>query len=383
MPLAWGTGVALALAALTALAPVSGRGASDVYTVGGVGVDVTAESAADAREQGIRAARRKAFERLIGRMVPRERHDAVPTPRGEDLKQLVRGFEISESKTSGVRYIGTLRFTFQRAAVRELLRRRQIPFAETRSKPVVVLAVYGARANPVLWADPNPWRRAWGRMDSGRGLVPFAVPLGDLADIQAISAEQALRHARDPLRAVADNHGARDALVAQAVPAGTPEAGTLSARFVASRVLDGDRAREIAFTQEQREDESRKAFYDRAAARVARRIEERWKRANLLDFQQRHTLVAEAPVRTLAQWVRIEDRLQGVPLVERIGVRRLRRSGVRLRLGYYGEPGQLATAMAQNGLQLLPPGGGAASVIRLGGSVAPPALEAWARGGAS
>ncbi|SDF82570.1 hypothetical protein SAMN05216241_102473 [Limimonas halophila] len=363
--------------AVAVLAAVAGPAlaAGDVYTVETVKVDVRAESAAKARQQALAKAHRTAFDRLMRRIVPHDRLSALPQVSQDRLNGLVSSFEINTSQTSDVRYIGELTFSFQRAAVRSFLRDNQVPFAETRSQPTVVLALFGSRSDSVLWADPNPWRQAWVRRPNDTGLVPFAVPLGDLGDIQAISAEEALTHAGEPVRAIAERYDAAKTLVTRAVIAGEPEAGTAAVR-TANTLIPGDgRPESFAFTVNQREGESREALFDRAADRVARRVQDRWKRANLLQFDQRRTTSVHVPLSGLDDWVRVRRRLADVPVVARVQVERMARTGADVRLVYFGDRDQLGVALSQNGLQLTPAAEtDGLSVLRPAGAVAEPAI---------
>jgi len=73
-----------------------------------------------------------------------------------------------------------------------LLRQTGLPFAETASKPLLVLPVLKSRVGLMLWEAANLWRTAWSALPIQRGLVPMIVPLGDLADISDVDASQAM-----------------------------------------------------------------------------------------------------------------------------------------------------------------------------------------------
>ncbi len=187
---AFGAGIALLV-----LAPgmFSGRaGAQEVFTVTDVRVDATAKTAAAARETALAEGERRALGRLLARLTLRADQARLPVLERSQIAALVRNFEVEEEKTSSVRYLAKLTIRFKRKALRRLLRAHDIPFAETLSKPVLVLPVYEVADALALWDDPNPWREAWARQPKRDGLVPLVVPLGDLSDIADIGAEQAL-----------------------------------------------------------------------------------------------------------------------------------------------------------------------------------------------
>ena len=85
--------------------------------------------------------------------------------------------------------------------------------AETVSKLVMVLPVFQSAGALILWDDPNPWRDAWASRPKKQGLVPTLLPLGDLADMASIGAEQAMDGDRQRLNAIAGRYGASDTLV--------------------------------------------------------------------------------------------------------------------------------------------------------------------------
>jgi hypothetical protein len=89
----------------------------------------------------------------------------------------VRDFSVAREKASSVRYIARLNYRFKADEVRDLLRAYNVPFAETPSRPVVVLPVYEIGASAVLWDEPNPWRQQWNAKDEPQGLVPLIARL--------------------------------------------------------------------------------------------------------------------------------------------------------------------------------------------------------------
>ena len=115
-----------------------------------------------------------------------------------------------------MRYLATLRVRFKRAAVRRLLRQANVPFAETASKPVLIVPVFRRAGALLLWDQANSWRHAWAALPPSDGLVPIILPRGDLADVNDIGPEQALRSDEARFEAIAGRYGAGDILLAAA-----------------------------------------------------------------------------------------------------------------------------------------------------------------------
>ena len=181
----------LALAVMLPLAPALGADA-DLFTIRAVPVDATAETAPAARDRAIAEGRRLAFRRLIGRLVPAAQVRTVADPTDSELQRMVLGFEVANERASAVRWLADLTVAFDPRAVQARLCSAGVPYAETRSLPVLVIPLYETGGDTILWKEPNPWRAAWSDLPPQGGLVPFVVPYGDVADISDLSPEQAI-----------------------------------------------------------------------------------------------------------------------------------------------------------------------------------------------
>ena len=202
----------------------------DVFVAEAVPVDVTAATVTDARERGLVQGRVNGLRKVLERLVAREDLLRVPTLSSTQVIDMVRDFSIADERTSAVRYIAALTVRFDPGAIRRLLRGANIPFAETMSKPLVVVPVLRTAENrTLLWDDNNPWRAAWLKTASVNGLVPLLVPGAEPKDISAVTLDQAL--AKDPsaLATLASSYDAGGALVAMAVADGPALRVTLTA----------------------------------------------------------------------------------------------------------------------------------------------------------
>ncbi len=355
-----GRGCEIALVALTLMLLVlpaspglaQGRqGPDDVFTVRGVGVDVTAESALLARTEARRTGQRAAHQRMITRLTLRAHHERLPELGDEEVAALVESFEVDNEKTSTVRYIAEMTFKFKANEVRLLLRDLGVPFAETRSKPVLVLPIFETGGEVTLWEDTTPWLAAWSRYQAADGLVPLRVPLGDLTDISTIGADQALTGNRELLDKVAARYGADDTFV---VFARLPESFVpgVELAVTTSRYGAAGLDQTIVDTVQARPDDTFEGFLFRAVSTVITRVEERWKRDNLIAFDRRQTLALKAFFEDLDQWLSIQRGLGGIALVGTIEIVYLTRKEAGLELSYFGDPEQLTLALEQADLVL-------------------------------
>ncbi len=180
-------GLAAAVLAFLLLHRAVGEGAvpprGDVFTVTPVPVDVTAGNAAAARDQAVGEGEQQAFQLLLARLTLAADRGRLPKASVAQLNELVQGFEVAHERRSGVRYLADFAVHFRAEAIRQLLRKAGIGFAETMSKPLVILAVLHDGERTVLWDDPNPWRDAWANIKPPLGLVPLVRPVGELGDV--------------------------------------------------------------------------------------------------------------------------------------------------------------------------------------------------------
>ncbi len=345
-------GAMLLLGALCALsAPAAAQSRFDVFTIAPVRVDVTAASASAARDQALIEGERRALQMLIERLTLAAGRSRLPQPNSAQLSDLVQGFEVANERRSGVRYIADYTFHFRPDSVRQLLGQAGIAFAETPSKPLVVLAVLLDGDRAALWDDPNPWRDAWARAKLPPGLVPLVIPLGEIADVAAIDTDAALHGDDARLRSLSQRYDGDDVLVTAAT---VSQSATRSLDVVTSRYTPGNPASRQTWSNSVTANptESDTAMMTRALADTMARVEEAWKVANILDLRQSGTLTVRVAAGSLRDWVVVRDRLTGIPAVRSSQLMSIDRGGARVEIRYVGDPAQLRLALAQRDLEL-------------------------------
>jgi hypothetical protein len=356
----WLPALAIGVVLMLAAAPRAGHGqagtpagSSDLFAVSGLPVDASAESAAAARRQALAEGERRAIGELLRRLTPRDQHQRLPRPDSAALEELVQGIEIADEKTSATRYVAKLTVRFRSDGVRRLLREAGIPYTETRSKPLLVVPVYDTGAGRVLWDDPNPWREAWGRRSDSGGLVPIVLPLGDLADYAAVDAERAAGGDEPALRLLAQRYGAGDVLVVHAVLRASPPP-RLDVQM--SRFGSGGAQAVVESFTGQGDDPGQ--LLQEAVSQIVAGLQESWKRETALRFDRESQLSARVPLSGLQEWIAVRERLGRTAEVRDIEIAALSRHDAQVVVRYYGEPAQLALALAQRDLTLREEAGG-------------------------
>ena len=361
---------ARALALSLILACGTARGEA-VFTVAHVPIDAEAASSAEARELAIAAGQRSALEILLRRLTVEGA--SLPAPAEDSIAAMVAGFEIDRELVSTTRYRASLTVDFDPAEVRRLLRESGVAYAETVSKPVLVVAVQRDPGGILLWEDGNRWRRAWEERPPNGGLVPILLPLGDIIDLGAVDAKRALASDAEALGALGRLYGTSAVAVAVAglsgssavakpsAPAGTDaedadgeasaagRALTLSLRRIAAGVEPA-----VARTLIGRAGESERALLERGTDRVVALLEDAWKAANLIRYDEDHVLQATVPIASLGEWVSIQRRLGALAMVAAVEIDSLSLREGRLTLRYHGTADQLRLALDQSDLALTP-----------------------------
>ncbi len=329
---------------LTRAADGDARPAGDVYVADNVPVDVTAPTVTDARERALVQARVSGLRKVLERLVAPADLPRVPTLTSTQVIDMVRDFSIANERTSAVRYIADLTVRFNPEAVRRLLRDANIPFAETMSKPLVVVPVLRTQdGKTLLWEENNPWRAAWLKVASINGLVPIYVPDAEPKDISAVTLDQALAKDSSALATLARSYDAGGALVAVAQMDGPAIRATLTA------VRGGLNEEELATTATASGRDDAFTAAVRASIGV---VEDSWRERNTVTFGSVAQITALVPIESLKDWLTVRERLSGVPLIERIDLQAITRDRAQVTLYFAGERDQLKLAMSQRDLSL-------------------------------
>jgi hypothetical protein len=342
----------LALAFMAMLWSNQVRASEEIFTVANVAVDATANTAAAARDRGLQEGQRRGFIRLLQRMTPQDQRARLPQPSDTVIADLVRDFEIAGEKTSSVRYIASITVRFKPDEVRALLRRNNVAYAETPSRPVLVLPLYDDGSGVVLFAD-NQWRGAWAAQLPADGLVPFILPKNDEDDSAAITPQQAQANDDRALHAIAAHYGVSDVLVVSAKLHPDAASGRDALDVSASRIGNAATEESIVTTfAPEANDSDDGAMFDRAVTSIKGRIEESWKQSSLLHFGSQQQIAVTVPLGSIDALTTVMRRLDGLAPIQRVDLVRISRDQADLQLSFVGDAGQLALLLAQRNLSL-------------------------------
>ncbi len=322
----------------------------NAFTVRAVPLDVTAASAAAARDQAFADAQRIAFRRLLERLTVPAEYSRLPSLSLQAIEDYVRDISVDQEKSLGQRYLAQITVRFQPPAIRKLLRDAGIAFSEPRQRPIAVVPLFSTGDQLFLWTGANPWRDAFAKLP-GEGLVSFAVPSGEQAD--QIDATRAMSADAEALTAVARRMGTPDALIAHAYlgkdATGRPSLDVRIAAMVGGLSRPFETRNYQASGDEEPQDLIRRAIAD-----LTRALEEAHKQGNTVRYDQTGELSTIVPLSgDLAGWMSIRERLVRLPIIRGIELISLSRNEAAMIIRFAGEQSQVEGALAQVGLPIV------------------------------
>jgi len=358
----WGL-LAAFLTLLVLVAPDRARAVGPVetglFSVTGVQVDVTDKDAASARTRAIIEAQVKAFYTLAERLGSPEAAQRLQGMDARDIERMLRSLSIEEERSGPGRYIGKLTVRFLPDKIREVLGRYGIDVVEDQAPAVIVLPVWKGPNGLVIWED-NLWRKAWLDLKAEQSLVPIIVPLGDLEDTSAITADEAAAGNAVKLESLMLRYEAKGVLVAMAEP---DPAGGIHAVMQGDSPLGRINFDKIYTT----DDGTPESAATTAAKRFDEVMLEKWRsvrikmaadaRARAEAEQQTRRAATSLPVAVpfsgIYQWNGIRAKLLATPGVIGVDVSTIADNGAVIQLAFLDSVQDLQSALSGSGLRLV------------------------------
>lgn len=359
-----GTSIALLAALWLWAAPA--KADDSLYTVEGVKVDITAESAIAAREQAFAKAEQDAFTALAARMLTEAEMATFTPPESDTISAMVLDFEITDERLSPVRYIGTYTFRFRDDDVRSFFSMKGKSFTDVVSRPVLVLPFYQWGSRMVLWEGENPWLSAWNRTQQQAGLVRVTVPIGDAQDVIDIADNQALTYDPAALDSMLLRYDAGDAVIAIATPTWPDTEQNVAPNAMPAEIAvmlyrTGMMGPEFITTLKVKpaDGDDRDALYDRTAQQVQAALQRDWKEKTAVApaaiETAASTLQARVKINAMKDWVEMQKALSRVQGVQNIRVLKLSPQEARIELAFQGTESRLRLALEQANIVLSQP----------------------------
>jgi hypothetical protein len=203
---------------------------ASTFEITGVEVDVSADTADKAREEGWREAQQKGWKALWAKTNGRPIEEA-PALTDSALNGMVAGIIVEQEQIGPKRYIATLGVLFDRARTGQLL---GVSGSVRRSAPVLVIPVMLTGSSFQTFESRNEWQRAWARYRTGNSPVDYVRPTGSGIDPLLLNVTQTRRPGRAWWRMLLDQYGAADVITPEVhlkrLYPGGPAIGVFTAR---------------------------------------------------------------------------------------------------------------------------------------------------------
>jgi hypothetical protein len=346
------------------LTPMARR---DLFTVYDVAVDVTARNATVARTLAIREGERRAFQALMDRIVAPKDKDRFDGLDQGSITDLVLGLQFANERSSQVRYIADLTVQFNTERVRALLKEGEVPFTQTPGSTLLVLPVMEYAGTRLLWEPENSWFAAWKNRDLANGLLPYVLPEGDMTDRLTLNQFQATTASDSQRQVLASNRGASGTFVPVAMV--TPDlrndgyvvivtwafddlALTPEVESMTEVGTEAGAAAPVRQTFKSQPNETLEALLERAVHGTVAMRDGIWKERTLIRLDETRTVRVHVPLRGMADWGRVQDRLSAVNLVQKAELKTMASGEALMDIAFAGRPDQLVLALYQGDLVL-------------------------------
>lgn len=306
---------------------------ADMYAVYDIHVDVTAQNATIAREQGLNDAQEKAFYKMLDRLTMYQDMEALPVLTSEDILNLVQDFSVSDEKTSSVRYIADVDVQFNPEAIQTFFQEYQVPYVTYAAERSVAFPLYkeNETAQARLWDDANLWAKALSEVSTTSDLVPFIVPIGDLDDMALVNEAALLTPDILDLKPILSRYQSSGAFVM--------ELSVLKTKNVVKvniRPLQNEQSviGELALTEPI--NAPLPEVLKRAAQRTVYLLEQAWREKNAVRFDNPTKLPVRINIQNLGEWIAYRKRLDKITLIKQYVVKALRRDQAEIEIFYAG-----------------------------------------------
>jgi len=312
------------------LVPVQAHAAdAALYTVPGIEVDATADSANAARDIALASGRPLAFQRLFRRITPPTDWDQQPQPEGAMLERLILSMQIVNERRSTTRYLAEVTYNFNPVEVQGLLRSNGIRFAEAQAKAVLVIPTLNGVFDP-----QSEWARAWAQPSIAQGLVPVILPFGDAADQPVLGRGGLAGLGWEALAPIAERYDVEEVVIARA----TPDGNAAQLNIVSS---EGRQVQSVAYAN---------SNFAATADAAAQLLAQDWKETAAVDYSRHSQINADVVFNGPQGWTAIRQALTKLRTLAGIDVLGISVTEARVELSYFGGPEQLSVAMAQQNL---------------------------------
>ncbi len=328
---------------------------TSVFAVQGVEADVTDKDVATAKNKALYDVQMKAIVMLAQRLGNETFAAEIAKLEAKDVLPLLKSLSIEQEGTAPGHYIGKFTVRFIPEKVQELFESYGVTIVSQQATPMLVLPIWKAAEGAQLWEE-NLWRTAWLNLHAEQSLVPLIVPIGDIEDTAAVTAQDVLNLDPIKLEVLRRRYGTRTILVAIAEPAvGNGVRAMMNAESELGKITF-----DKIYTADPASLEGSAAL---AASRFHAVMVDKYKSDKAMVSQVdaeanvSHSVPVTVPFSGPSEWNAIRSRILASPGIIGVDVSTLAGDGAVIRLMYVGELQYVQSSMQGTGLQMSQIGG--------------------------
>ena len=176
------------------------------------------------------------------------------------------------------------------------------------------------------------------------------IPVGDTKDIVSISPEQAIEGNRKRIQDIARRYGTSEVLLT--VMELKSEKGKKMVEVISSRIGLQGKGHTLVQGSENNKESSLSEILFNTAKNLRIELEESWKLANILNFNDKRQLLAKIKIKDLDSLIFLKKELEMVSLVQKTEIVSLSIQEALVRIKFFGSSEQLKLALAQKDILL-------------------------------
>jgi len=305
--------------------------ASDPFTVGGVKVDATAETAIKAQEIAMQDGQVIAAQKLFDRITLEGERAANPIPAltPEVVARMIRALEPSKEKRSANRYLGEITVAFNPSQVQSFLRENQLTLVSSQAaERLVLVKESGLRGSSELGGDLSA---AFSEPRLSYALTPLRAASSEDARFLSVSPSDA------ELKALGAKYGLNQILIVDALSG-----------YSSASVMD------VSLDTGQRQNYSISGALDPDdfADRLVARLEADWKQASAVVAGETVTTPVSVLYQTHGDWIALQEAINTSAQIKGARLDALSKDGALMTISYGGDIDRLANELRFKGVRV-------------------------------
>ncbi|MBE6445598.1 MAG: hypothetical protein E7019_06100 [Alphaproteobacteria bacterium] len=317
--------------------------ADERYTVE-ISVDVTDNSAAEAQKKAMNEANRAAIIAVAKKITTTEGINHLMNMTDDQLVNFIKEVAVAEEKSSAIRYMASLKIVLNESILKQYMEERNLPVMVSMGNNVMVVPIFREFTSdaPLLWENTNLWKQAWDEEPVSKAIRIFPVAASGI-NYAIIDANKAMAMDGEALDKLMRANNADDIYVLDATYNG------IEGLIIKAMSYSGD-----SYTYRVEGPRSSGAeLFAKAVKEVKADMENRISQKNISEASIEKVLVALYPYSQLSDWVKLENDLQAINVVNKVEIQAQGNGKVQFKLAYVGSLDKLIQALKDKSYRLI------------------------------